>query len=463
MEPIYWYLIIGTTLLGVAVAGALLKDLPISVSIIYLLVGLAVGPQGLGLLSWDVVREAHLFEVLSEVTVLVSLFTVGLHLRRSIGDRAWLLPVRLASISMVVTIAGIALAGVGLLGLPLGVAVLLGAMLAPTDPVLASDVQVKGVTDRDTLRYSLSAEAGLNDGTAFPFVMLGLGLLGLHPEKSAGLAGLWTGPKFGLLAWLGWDLIWAVAAGLLVGAACGWLVGWFIGRVRSRRAETFGLQAFVVLGLIALSYGLAELVYGYGFLAVFAAGYAVRYLELHASQHADEPPELPAVAPDQEEAEKLEQIKTPEASAHYLAVSLGQFNTQIEHLLAAAVVVLIGGVFNLRYLTWELLWFVPLLFVVLRPLAVLIGTWRSDSGRVQRGLMGWFGIRGIGSIYYLTYALGHGFTGPLAERVTGLVLATVALSIVVHGISVTPLMNWYEALVERRRPRSAPARDDVKV
>jgi sodium/hydrogen antiporter len=269
--------------------------------------------------------------------------------------------------------------------------------------------------------------------------------------------------ELSIWAWLAWDVLWAVAAGLLVGAACGWLVGWFIARVRSRRAETFGMQAFVVLGLITLAYGLAELVYGYGFLAVFAAGYAVRYLELRASQHADAPPELPAVAPDQDQAETLEAIKTPEASAHYLAVSLGQFNTQIEHLLEAAVVVLLGGVLTTRYLSWDLLWFAPLLFGLLRPLAVLVGMWRSESGPVQRALMAWFGIRGIGSIYYLTYALGHGFSGLLAERITGLVLMTVAASIVSHGISVTPLMRWYETLVERRRPSPTPAREDAKV
>jgi NhaP-type Na+/H+ or K+/H+ antiporter len=463
MDAIYWYLIIGTTLLGVAVAASLLKHLPVSTAIIYLLLGLALGPHGLGLLSWDVVNHAHLFERLSEVAVIVSLFTVGLNLRRSLGYRAWLLPVRLASVSMAITIAAIALVGGALLGLPLGAAVLLGAILAPTDPVLASDVQIKGVTDRDRLRYSLSAEAGLNDGSAFPFVMLGLGLLGLHPRAGAGFAGLWTADGLTIGAWLAWDLLWAVTAGLLVGAACGWLVGRFIARVRSRQAETFGMQAFVVLGLIALAYGLAELVYGYGFLAVFAAGYAVRYLELQASQHADAPPELPAVAPDQSEAETLEAIKTPEAAAHYLAVSLSQFNTQLEHLLQAVVVVLLGGVLTTRYLTWDLLWFAPLLFGLLRPLAVLVGMWRSASGPVQRTLMGWFGIRGIGSIYYLTYALGHGFAGPLAERISGLVLTTVAVSIVVHGISVTPLMHWYESLVERRRAAPAPAREDGKV
>src|SRR5215213_5965434 len=140
MNTIYWYIIIGVLLLGVTVAGTLLKELPVSTSIVYLTVGFALGPHGLGLLAWDLVREADLFERLTELAVIASLFTVGLHLRRSLTDRAWWLPVRLASITMILTIAGIALVGWLLLDLPLGAAILLGAVLAPTDPVLASDV-----------------------------------------------------------------------------------------------------------------------------------------------------------------------------------------------------------------------------------------------------------------------------------------------------------------------------------
>ncbi|MBA3468564.1 MAG: sodium:proton antiporter [Herpetosiphonaceae bacterium] len=464
MSTIYWYIIIGTLLLGVTVAGTLLKELPVSTSIVYLGVGFALGPHGLGLISWDLVREADFFELLTELAVIASLFTVGLNLRRSLGDRSWWLPVRLASITMILTIAGIAMIGVFLLDLPLGAAILLGAVLAPTDPVLASDVQIKGVTDRDTLRYSLSGEAGLNDGTAFPFVMLGLGLLALHPDEYAGLAGLWGERSFSLLGWLGWDLLWAVGTGLLVGAATGWLTGKLMLKLGRSQADAFSLQAFLVLGLIALAYGLAELVYGYGFLAVFAAGYALRYLELHMSQHSAEPPALGTNAPDDDEEVILEAIQTPEETAHYLTISLGKFNNQLEHLFEAGVVVLLGGVLTTQYLSWDVLWFAPLLFLVLRPATVAIGLWHSDTGRVQRLLTGWFGIRGIGSIYYLSYAINHGLPTDLAIRLTSLVLSTIAVSIIVHGISVTPLMNWYERLVKRRsHQRDQPAAEEVKV
>lgn len=449
MTAIYWYIIIGLLLLGVTVAGTYLKKLPVSTSIVYLVVGIMLGPHGFGLLSWDVVTKARLFERLTEVAVIASLFAVGLNLRRSLTDRAWWLPVRLASITMMLTIGAMTLVGTLLLDLPLGAAVLLGAILAPTDPVLASDVQVKGVTDRDVLRYSLSGEAGLNDGSAFPFVMLGLGLLALHPDRLAGLGGWWGEGQFSLLAWLGWDVLWAVSIGLLVGAGTGWLVGRQMLRLRQSKADAFSLQAFLVFGLIALTYGLAELVYGYGFLAVFAAGYALRYLELHISDHAEAPAELAAVAPDENESTKLEAVRSPEAAAHYLATSLGQFNTQLEHLFEAAVVVLLGGVLTMRYFTWDVAWFAPLVFLVLRPLSVAIGLWRSDAGRVQRLLIAWFGIRGIGSIYYLTYAIAYGLPDDLTSRLTSLVLSTIAVSIVIHGISVTPLMNWYERLIER--------------
>ena len=449
MDAIYLFIVVGVLLLGVAITGTLLKDLPISTSIIYLVVGIGLGSAGLGLLSLDVMKDAKLLEHLTEIAVLVSLFTVGLSLRRSPTDRGWLMPVRLATITMVLTVGALTLVGTLLLNLPLGAAILLGAILAPTDPVLASDVQVKAVTDRDRLRYSLSGEAALNDCTAFPFVMLGLGLLALHPQENAGFANLWTEGAWSLGAWFGWDVAWAIVAGLLIGGLTGLLVGRVILRLENAQADALGLHAFLVLGLIALAYGLTELVYGYGFLAVFATGYALRYLELRASDHATAPPELPSVALDETEAAILEQVDSPEAAAHYLAVSLGRFNQQLEHVLEAAVVVVLGSMIT-RYLTWDVLWFAPLLFVVLRPAATAISMIGSDSGGVQRALTGWFGIRGIGSIYYLSYAIVHGFEGAVAERIAELVFSTIMLSIIIHGISVTPLMNWYERLVERR-------------
>ena len=455
-----WFLIIGLLLVSLAFATPFFERLPVSLSIFYLAIGLLLGPGALGVLSWDIVRDARLFERVTEIAVLVSLFTVGLNMRRSATDRMWFLPVRLATVTMVITIAAIAAAGVFVMGLPLGAAVLLGAVLAPTDPVLASDVQMQHATDQDSLRYGISGEAGLNDGTAFPFVMLGLGLLGLHPEAPAGPLGLWQG-SFSLLAWLGWDLVWAVVVGLLVGGVTGWIVGKGALMMQQHRNAAFSLHEFLVLGLIGLAYGLAELLYGYGFLAVFAAGYALRYIELSATGHAPEPAELPAVALGDKHGHLEVVADEPKKAAQFLAVSLLDFNDKLEHLLSAAVVILLGGVLTTQQWAPEALWLAPLLFFVARPISVMIGLAGSDLGRLQRALIGWFGIRGIGSIYYLTYALEHGVEGALAERLTSIVLSIVAISIVVHGLSVSPIMTRYEQATERPagQPQPSPGGD----
>ena len=173
-----WFVVVGVLLLGVALAGSYLRRLPLSTTMLYLAVGYGLGPQGAGLIGIDPIRQAAFIERATEIAVIVSLFTAGLKLRLPISDPRWRPAVRLASVSMTLTVAAIAAAGVYGIGLSLGAAVLLGAILAPTDPVLASDVQVEHPFDYDPLRFTLTGEAGYNDGTAFPFVMLGLGLLG---------------------------------------------------------------------------------------------------------------------------------------------------------------------------------------------------------------------------------------------------------------------------------------------
>jgi sodium/hydrogen antiporter len=452
MDIIWWFVIVGVLLVSSAFVTPLVQRLPLSVSTLYLGVGFLLGPGIAGLLSWDVVREAGLFERLTEIAVIVSLFTVGLNMRRSPTDRSWLLPVRLATITMIVTIIAVAAVGVWLLALPLGAAVLLGAVLAPTDPVLATDVQMQDATDQDVLRHAISGEAGLNDGTAFPFVMLGLGLLALHPDAEAGLFGLWAGQPFTILGWLGWDLLWAVTVGLVVGGVVGYAAGKAALALHRHFPETFSLHQFLVLGLIALSYGLAELVYGYGFLAVFATGYALRYIELQAAGNAATPAELPPIPPGESYTVTVGQ--EPGKAAQFLAVSLLDFNDKLEHILAAGVVVLVGGVFSRDDIALDVLWFAPLLFLLIRPLAVEIGMIGSGVQPLQRRLMGWFGIRGIGSIYYLTYAIEHGLEENLAQRLTAIVLSIIVVSIVVHGVSVTPLMTRYES--RRRQHETKP-------
>lgn len=428
MQGALWFVLVGLLFVVMALAGSVLKRLPLSTAMLYLAAGAALGPHGAGLLNVDVYEQSEIWERVTEVAVLVSLFAAGLKLRIPFTDGRWILPVRLATLSMLVTVGLVALAGVALLGLSWGAAILLGAILAPTDPVLASDVQVTDATDSDRLRFGLTGEAGLNDGAAFPFVMLGLGLLGVHELGEGG----WR--------WIAIDLVWAVAAGLATGIVLGTLVGRLVLYLRGTHREAVGLDDFLALGLIALAYGAALLLKGYGFLAVFAAGLALRRIELRAS-HGENPPEDVLVAASSPEAEKV--ATDPEKAPAYMAQAALGFTEQLERIGEAAVVLLLGGMLSASFLPPAAVWFIPLLFLVIRPAAVYAGTLGSRSTPAQRRLIAWFGIRGIGSVYYLTYAMQHGLPEALGRSLAALVLATVAVSVVVHGISVTPLMKRY--------------------
>ena len=162
-----WTLIIGVLLIAMTLSRNVLQRLPLSTGMLYLGAGAVLGPAGLELMTPDPVDHGELLERAAEVAVLISLFAIGLKLGLPLSDRRWHVAIRLATVSMVVTIALIAVIGHYVFDLPLGAAVLLGAVLAPTDPVLATDVQVTDSDDRDSLRFGLSAEGGLNDGTAF--------------------------------------------------------------------------------------------------------------------------------------------------------------------------------------------------------------------------------------------------------------------------------------------------------
>ena len=440
MEFTLWSVIIGLLFVFMALSGSVLKRLPLTTSMLYLVVGFGLGPIGLGLIQLDPLAQAALLERLTEIAVLVSLFAAGLKLRVPFTDGKWFLPLRLAFGSMTITVGLIALAGVLGLGLPIGAAILLGGILAPTDPVLASDVQVEHALDRDRLRFGLTGEAGLNDGTGFPFVMLGLGLLGLHDLGDFG----WR--------WLLIDLLWSILGGLLIGGLLGSLIGRLVIYLRRQYKEAVGLDDFLALGLIALAYGTALVAHTYGFLAVFAAGLALRRVE--RSFTGEKPSEeVLAIAM----VGKKEEIATdPEKAPAYMAEALLGFNEQLERIGEVGVVLLIGGMLSFSYLPPQAFWFIPLLFLVIRPVSVLIGLIGSHTNILQRGLTCWFGIRGIGSLYYLSYAIAHGLPPELAHPLTALTLAVIVVSAVVHGISVTPLMSFY-ATTRKRTRRSTKA------
>jgi NhaP-type Na+/H+ or K+/H+ antiporter len=429
-----WCLIVGVLLIFVGLSNTLQKRLPVSTSLFYLAAGYVAGPQGLGYIDLRLPTHAPLLEILTEVAVLISLFAVGLRLRARISERLWLAPVMLATAAMALTVGLMTLAGMAV-GLSIGASLLLAAVLAPTDPVLASDVQVRNVSDRDRLRFSLTGEAGLNDGTAFPFVMLALGLLGLHE----------LGP--GWRRWWAIDVVWATLGGLAIGWILGLAVSKLVVYLRRERDQALGMQSFLTLGLIAITYGVALSVSTYGFLAVFAAGLSMRSVERNENPQID-PEQVPSVATTDGAALPAE-VKSV-ASAH-MAREVLDFTLELERLAELAVMLLIGGLLTKSAFTLESIAIAAALIFVARPIAVYATTFRSRLSPAQRRLAAWFGIRGIGSMYYLSYAISHGADSPETPVVVNAVLVTIVLSVLLHGSSATPIMEAYRRARPGRR------------
>jgi NhaP-type Na+/H+ or K+/H+ antiporter len=443
-----WMALAGAVLLLMALSSAYLRNLPVSTSAIYLAIGAAIGPLGAGWLAIDLHAEVPWLERLTEVAVIVALFVGGLKLRLPFRDPAWIAAVRLAGPVMLASIVGVALVAHLLLGLEPAAAVLLGAVLAPTDPVLANTVKVDSAADHDRMRYGLSGEAGLNDGAAFPFVVFGL---------------LWL-EHGGVGAWIGgWALhrvVWAVPAALLLGLVLGRGVGWLAIKLRSRQQDTGAPSDFLALALIALSYVGAEAIGAWGFLATFAAGVGLRHAELHVTRESPHPDvagdrraaagaaaEDVAAHPPPEHlvgaSVEAEELREPAVAAGVLVAETISFGDTAERMLEVLLVVLVGVLLSSHWTARAIPVALLLMFVV-RPLAthaLLVGT---PTTRAQRHLMGWFGIRGIGSLYYLSYALSHGVAGDTAAALAGVTITTVGLSILLHGTSARPILARYE-------------------
>ena len=441
MTFILWMAVLGAVLLTLALTSSYLRWMPVTTSAVCLLLGIAIGPLGADLLYLDIKDSARWMEHLTEVAVLFSLFVSGLKLRLPLRHRTWRIAFGMAGPVMLLTILGTCLVLHYLLQLSWGVSLLVGAMLAPTDPVLAGLVQVNNAQDYDPLRFGLSGEAGLNDGTAFPFVIFGLLFM-----QHGGFDGDWLG------GWVLKNLLWAVPAGLLIGYGMGRGIGRVTLRMRITNADsTLSPNDYLTLALIALAYVTAEAVGGYGFLAVFAAGLGLRKAEVKSTGNSDTPAEhlaQPVVGHLEVEPERalhgdVSQLQDTQIAAGVMMNDMLSFGSLVERSMEVFLVTLLGIVL-VSHWDWRALAVAALLFGVIRPVSVFAMPWGSLLDRRQRGLMSWFGIRGIGSIYYLFYALNHGLMGTSSAVAVNLTLSVIALSIVVHGLSTQPMLGWYE-------------------
>jgi NhaP-type Na+/H+ or K+/H+ antiporter len=425
LQNFQWFLLVGVLMIARGLWGQTVARLPFTSATIYLAIGVMLGPLMLKLFALDPLDKAGLIEPIAEVAVLISLFSAGIKMPVPFSWTRWLPAIRLAWLAMALSVGLIACFAALVLGWPIGAAILLGGILAPTDPVLATDVQVRHAGDNDPLRFTLTCEAGLNDGSAFPFVMLGLGLLGLHDVGGFGVR------------WLLVDVAWSTLGGIAIGVACGAMLAYLSAALRKRIAKHEVLDDLLGLGLIGLAYGIALSVHTYGFLAVFSAGVALRQTELRlirapTNRHGLLEPETdeaqaPAVVPAE-----------PTVSGGALV-----FKEHLERLSELTLVLLLGGAASWYLADWRPWMLALFVLFVARPLSVLASMTGAGIGGRATAIAAWFGVRGIGSIYYLTYAINHGLPTALARESVDATLAVIMLSIVLHGASVTPLLNRF--------------------
>ncbi|MFZ4833150.1 cation:proton antiporter [Rouxiella sp. Mn2063] len=435
MSFLGWTAAVGGLLLLMSLASGWIHRSPLTSFGIYLAAGIVCGPWVLDLLHIDIVAHSDLTGRLTEIAMAASLFITGLKLRIPFRTHGWRMGVLLAFPGMLLTVLGVMLVAHYLLGFSWPMALAFGAIVAPTDPVLASLISVNDARDEDHLRVSLSSEAGMNDGTALPILMLALLLMTNSEPLSAWQWGHWA-----LV-----DVVWALLGGLGVGYGLGRLIGLLATRFRHSQGD-IAPSDFIALSLIALSYAAAQSIDASGFLAAFAAGVGLRRAELRVvGRHPPEESEDNYFPPAEELINPHSRHSFSDSSpAKSMGLVVGDalsFGDTIERLFAAAIIVVLGVTLSQHWDPIGLL-MAALLFIVIRPLSVYLTTIGSGAPRVRRLMIGWLGIRGIGSINYIAYAYTHGMAGAEGNRMADIALTLVVASVLVHGLTVTPLLNW---------------------
>ncbi len=413
---------LGALILTTAWLPLLLVRLPLTLPFVCVAIGAALfSIPGLPGPAPSPTAFPEIVERLTEFVVIVALTGAGLKLDRPLRGPAGRPTWRLLGIAMPLSIAALTLLGVELLGLGWATALLLAAALAPTDPVLASDVQVgpPGRGEEDEVRFTLTAEAGLNDGAAFPFVNVAM----LIAAGSLAASEDAIGGPFGHPAA---DIVWKVVAGVVAGQVLGRGLGRLIFHLPKPAKLSRTGDGFIALGITFLVYGATEMIHGYGFLAVFVAALGVRDAERH----------------------------------HHFHEKMHDFIEQLEKLATAALLVLFGGALAagglLRHLTWEAVLFAAAALVVVRPATAWLSLIGTNPPRFERVVISFFGIRGVGTAYYLA----HGFLQDDFERADEVWAAAslvILASILLHGALATPAMRRIDSRAATPPPGDDPA------
>lgn len=416
---------IGLAALGMTWLPNWVSDIPLSYPILYLLLGILLYSLPLNLPDPDLQGEKSFVVRLTELSVIVTLMGTGIKINRPFSLKKWMIPFRLVVITMILTIAAVAFFGWWALGLVPASAILLGAVLAPTDPVLAGDVQVGAPSEEqeDHVRFSLTAEAGLNDGMAFPFTWLAINL-----AIAAATSEQWIDN------WLLKDVIYKIAAGVAMGYLMGRVLAFLVFRLPKISKFPEAKDGFLALSATLLVYGLTEMIQGYGFIAVFVTGLTLSSRERNHHYHKE----------------------------------MHDFTDQMERLLMVIVLIPFGGSLAkglLDHLTWQgAVLGLSLLFVI-RPLTGLIALVGTNVSFKEKMAISFFGIRGIGSFYYLAFAF-YKTTFTQTEELWSIVGFVVVLSIVLHGVTAFPVMRYLDLrrLKEERanRKTASPAVNEVR-
>ena len=398
---------IGGVILMTAWLPLIVRGIPLSLPIVAVWLGYFAVPEQWLEQTFRIVSGDHTLEHLAELVILVALMGAGVRINRPFSWRKWSPIWRLLGIAMPLTVAAIALLSHFLIEMSWPAALVLGAVLAPTDPVLAADVQVRAPDEEEggEVRFHLTSEAGFNDGLAFPLVLLAMAAT--EPFTLHTFA-----------RWLAVDVGWKIASGLAIGYGAGRLFGWLTFKMPRLQLSKTG-DGLVALGVTLISYGAAELLHGNGFIAVFIAAITLRAAN----------------------------------RGHDFHTALAEFSEQVERVLMVGILILFGASIGsglLDGMQWQDVVVALITILIIRPLLGWVSLLGTSLPSLAPLLIAFFGIRGLGTIYYLLYATGHARLAE-ADRLWTVGSLVVLFSIIIHGIAATPLMNW----VDRQRGKEA--------